>query len=69
MAQRRFTVSLPSSVADAIHGEALRTAETPAVVVARVLSESLPDYVSRHLACDLEVDTARAAPPEDAGTA
>ena len=67
MRGHRVTVTLPEPLADAIHGEALRTADTPGEVIARVLREALPDYVGRQLAQDRRSEFSTSPPSDEGG--
>lgn len=64
-------MALPEAVADALYCEANRRLESPAVTAARVIAESLPQYVTRALERDLctVMRDSPATPPDPAPTA
>ncbi|MHB8671748.1 MAG: hypothetical protein ACYDAD_14510 [Acidimicrobiales bacterium] len=56
MRGRRLTVTLPEPVADALHGEALRTTDVPGRVLVDFLLELFPAWVARRMVQDFGVD-------------
>lgn len=55
MPERRFQVTLPEPIADAIHGEAVRCGERAADVLSQFIAESWSSWIASRLHRDLAV--------------
>jgi hypothetical protein len=53
MTERRFQVTLPEPIADAVHGESVRCGERVGVVLSRFIADRWPLWIEARLRQDL----------------